>query len=216
MYKEIERNNCSVNVVIDNFDYQPRFPYNTPNLKRKYKYLYCNDTLISELFDYLVLNMYPGEYESLKKSDGLYMIKVGNEYWRVQLDYKICDFMLKNDLDAIHIVSLYGTGGGGFFKDINANIRINPNEGKHKYVPHVHIYRGKTPTGECSKIKLDDLSHMEGKELSDMFNKREKAALDEILHEYQQRFIDYYVKVQSGMAPEPMYINFRDRKVFFH
>jgi hypothetical protein len=33
----------------------------------------------------------------------------------------------------------YGVGGGAEFKNIK--IRINPDEGQHAYLPHVHIMR---------------------------------------------------------------------------
>lgn len=210
-----EGKNNKILIHIDNIDNLPVFPYKTPNLRKKYEFLYTDDTIISDLFEFLIFNMYPGEYDILKKSKSLYKIKVGNEYWHVQKQYRIFDFIKNNGLDMINIYSLYGTGAGAYLKEINASIYINPNEGKHKYNPHVHVYSGAGKIGNCVRISLKNMAYMNGNKLDDLFSKKEAKIIYEILVKYQKELIDYYNKVQLGKLPEPIYIDLNNKQICF-
>lgn len=213
--KKMDYNNKII-IHIDNFNNLPVFLYENSNLKEKYEFIYSNDTTINDLFDYLASNMYPGEYERLKNTNRLFTIKVMNEYWHVQKDYKLSDFIKNNELDIINIFGVYGIGAGTFINEINASIYINPNEGKHKHNPHVHIYRGTGKVGDCARISLKNMTHMKGSKLNDLFSKKEEKIIFEILLKYQNELIDYYNKVQLGMYPEPIDIVFNNKTIFFH
>ena len=198
-----------------NFDGLPVPPCDVDTLKEEYIFAYSDETTMGDLCNFLALNMFPYDY-GFSKDHMWFDFIVCNENWSVQEDYKLCDFVKNNNLDKLNVFSTYGTGACGYFKEIYASIYINPNEGKHKYIPHVHVYRGTSKVGDCARISLRDMTYMEGSKLDDLFTKKVANIIFEILEKYQNELIEYYEKVQHGMLPKPIYMDLDDKIICFH
>ena len=89
-----------------------------------------------------------------------------------------------------------GMGVRGF--DV-ADIRINPSEKPHKYLPHVHIM----PSGRRGpeiRIELDSLTQMNGDQkcFESVFEKKKREKIMDFLKETREELIDYYHRVQNG------------------
>ena len=80
-----------------------------------------------------------------------------------------------------------------------ANIRVNPNEHPHKYIPHVHISPYKKHSPEI-RIELNNLLQMKGDSIKfeEVFNKDQRADILLLLETNQTELIDYYNRIQKG------------------
>lgn len=188
-------------------------------LKNEYIYYYDVNTQIKDLFLWL--------YEKIDTS-GDYFDDILREHFlvvlnqrkiKVRLEYNLNDFLKNNSVSKLYLWFATGIGGGnGGYIPTLGTIRINPNEDKHKYIPHVHIYKNRRQSYDYSiRINLNDLTQMKGdaKSIDKLFNKNQKKTIYGYLNYNRQELIDYYNRVQNGEYVEPIYLKYNGKVVEF-
>ena len=150
-----------------------------------------------------------------------FLIHLNNKNIKIQLNYLVKNFIKNNSInDELKIFFVAGIPGGSG-ADINvgvmATIRINPNESIHKYTPHVHIYKNRRISyNYCARIDLNNLTQFKNDKykINDLFNRRQIKLIYDFLVKYQDKLIHYYISIQNGEFPEPIYINFNGNKCY--
>lgn len=182
---------------------------------------YYNDiSTIRDLFKWIMISIW-GEDEHLDDEnliEHIYAVLNGQAI-KVQLDYNLKQFITINHISVLKLLYVMcGSGGAGAYIKLLGEIRINPNEQCHKYIPHVHVYKnGKINDNSCVRIKLDDLSQMynDSIKIDKLFSKKQKKILFDFLKKYQGELVDYYNSIQRGEYPKPIYIDYNGNKVDF-
>nr|MBP3259196.1 hypothetical protein [Bacilli bacterium] len=184
--------------------------------KSYHTYWYNDSTIMNDLYEWIMKGM---RYKTKHFLSNIFRIKVGDKEIHAQSNFNLRKFIKLNQLKKLEVNFLYGMGGGC---DLNvgvvANIRINPNEKRHRYIPHVHIYRGKSRSYDNeTRINLADMSTMKNtqKELNDLFNRNESELILSFLWKYRDDLIEYYNSIQRGEKPDTIYIDYEGNRTYF-
>ena len=189
-------------------------------LNKTYSFKYNNNTKIRDLFKWIMINIW-------EKQDTLFdeylrehiRLNTNKRIIKLQLDYNLKKFLCINNLNKLVLSYIIcPAGGAGARFEIFGEIRINPDETIHKYIPHVHIYKDCIKDdNHCVRIVLKNLTQMKNdkKTINDLFSNKEKKIIFKILKKHRNEFINYYNSIQRGEYPEPIYIDYYGKiKVF--
>jgi len=189
-------------------------------LTKEYEFEYDNNTKIGDLFKWLMLHFDDDKFvlEDEYLRDHFHIIINGHES-KMQLEYNLNTFIKTNNIDVLKILFIMcPSGGAGADIKILGTIRINPDEQRHKSIPHVHVYKNRRINNDCCvRINLNDLTQLKNdkKQIDEIFNKKQKKILFDILEKNRDKLINYYYSVQNGEYLEPIYIDYNGKKVQF-
>lgn len=165
-------------------------------------YVYDENTLINDLYKYIA-QQYPDCLLFYEKdyANG-FAIGVNGGFKNAIPNYPLVKFMSNWGINAEEIIVkcniAFGVGGGFRIKQI-AKVRINPDEGKHQYLPHVHIMKaGKTKPQY--RISLKDFQQLDSdaEKWERSFGRRQRQKIIEVLKENQATLLDYYERIHKG------------------
>ena len=169
---------------------------------RYFIFYYDNNSTVKDLYIFLIDEMgiaFEGIEESLELR---FCIEEDNTRRFFRLDYSLQAFIherISGDgiLRLQYTIGIPGGMGARLFEI--ANIRINPEEKKHKNIPHVHIspYLKQLPV---VRIELKSLTQMKTDKVSieHVFDKKKLKEIIYFLETNREALIDYYYRVQKG------------------
>ena len=183
-----------------------------------YVYEYDETTAIRDLFNYLlkIENFHKVE-ESDEILERLFKFVIKGHSIRVQLNYRLNDFIEQNNLGE-NIVIWYAISiSGGYGGDITTKIRLYlyGNEGAERNIPHAHVYKGNE---HGIRINLNDLSIMKAnheKNNKNPFNKKEMKIIRKVIKECQEELITNFEVMQRGGNPEEIIVNLETESYIF-
>jgi len=203
-----------VYVVIDNY----RNLDGSKEKTKEFTFFYNEDYSIKDLYSFLLSEL--GENNPISL-DGLalrfHIVKDGEcRFYR--LDYSLNSFIENHSVDGIlklsYTMGIPGGMGASIFE--LANIRVNPDERNHKYIPHVHIspYNKQSPV---IRIELNNLTQMknDSNRFDNVFNKKQRSDILEFLRINQTELINYYNRIQDGEYIPHFQLTFKGHKYDF-
>jgi len=211
---ETKFNIKNVYVIINNL-------YNLDSSKETQKvftFFYNEDYSIKDLYVFLISELV-GNYRISLDSLALrfHIVKDGKRRF-YRLDYNLDSFIENHSVDGIlklsYTMGIPGGMGASIFE--LANIRVNPDERNHKYIPHVHIspYNKQSPV---IRIELNNLTQMKGDSVKfeNVFNKKQCSDILELLRTNQIELINYYKRIQDGEYIPHFLLTFKGDKYEF-
>lgn len=189
-------------------------------LIKDYEFEYDDSTTICDMFKWLMQH-FDGDSLSLEDEylrDHFHVI-VNRLDKKMQLDYNLKKFIESNNISTLNVLFIMcPSGGAGAYIRILGTIRINPDEQRHKYIPHVHVYKNRKIDNDHEiRINLNDLTQLkhDKKSIDDLFSKKQKKILFDVLENNRDKLINYYYSVQNGEYLEPIYIDYNGKQVQF-
>lgn len=169
---------------------------------KSFDYLYNENTLVCDLYK-SISERYVGEIEYDKKSCQLgFAFWINGEYKYANINYPLDKFIINWELNKNDVIiqcnMVYGIGAGITIKEL-AKIRINPDEGKHQYLPHVHIIKINKSKPQY-RISLKDFRQLDSdtEKWERVFGRRQREKIISVLKDNQETLIDYYERIQKG------------------
>lgn len=168
------------------------------------KELYIDDFLTTRDIVYILL----GESDFSKskfRGDGMqvYVVKDNDNIFPI-FDYPFCDFVKNQSLNVVEFNVLLGGYGDGAYLNDSIKFEIRENEKNHIDRPHIHIK--KKGKGAVSISLLKDRKVLAGD--MNIFTKKERKEIVKLLDKNTKAFKDYYMELQSGAVPQPIYFIF--------
>lgn len=144
--------------------------------------------------------------------------KVDSDIVHIHPDYSLNEFLHSRRLFStitIYCNMAYGIGGGVAID--NFKIRINPEEKRHFYLPHVHVMKigKKDPEIRVSLLDFEEFKSDKTR-WNKEFNKKEWDKIIEVLKSNKDQLIKYYTAAQKGDYIDNLSIDYNGKILPFH
>jgi len=209
-----------INVPFDLFEMESYNEF-VEALKKECCFKYDESTTIDDLYLYLfdVLHM-EGVFDKDACLDERFKFVIDGMGEYARLDYNLSKFLnfFFPDSESVKMLLVAPLEGGNGAEIIDlAQIRINPREEEHKYMPHVDIIKPKK-TSPRFRISLEDFNQIKDDEpmWEKHFSKKERAEIVNVLKENQNKLREWYRKMQNGIRiDQNSYLTYKGKEYLF-